>query len=138
MQPPLELLADPDSPISNMLNRLALPGPGSIEVSCEMWPDRIEASQNIPAYLEWHEKVRPGGSLHRGNGLDQHENDLHARGKSIKDISQALILMMDRFHSARDDQDPLSESDPPLPEGAGCVPFDSLEPFFHPVRCYAM
>jgi hypothetical protein len=136
--PPMGLLAGPDGPLSDMLDRLALPRPTAVERSHEMWPDRLEGSQNVAGYLEWYERVRPGGTLHRDNGHGERD-DLLARGKSTKDMSQAMISTMDRFHRTRAGLgEDVSQEDSQLPAGARCDPFESLGPFFHPVRCYGM
>ena len=116
-----------------MLDRLALPGPRAIEVSRNLWPNRLEGSQDTTGYLEWHRKVCPGGSLHQGNGPDQHD-DLHVRGKSVEDISRALIMEMDRFHCMRAGLDAVSGLGPRQSEGAECNTFESLGPFFNLVR----
>ena len=132
-----ELPADPEDMVTDMINRLGLPMLAAIQVSCRLWPGRLEGSRNVTGYLEWHEKVRPGGSLHRSDGL-QSNSDLYAQGRSIEDISQALILMMDRFHCVREGLEPDSGLDFQLPRGAECAHFESLGPFFSPIRCYGM
>ena len=134
---PAELPIDPDSPVADMLGRLVLPVSTAIEVSHELWPERVEDSQDVLGYLVWHEKVCPGGILHQNGGLYQRA-DLHARGKSIGDISQALILMMDRFHGERGDLGQIFSTDSQPPGGAVCSSFNSLEPFFNPVRYFGM
>lgn len=128
---------DPHSPAADVLGRLALLAPTAIEVSRNLWPDRLEGTQDIPGYLKWHEQVRPGGSVHRNNGSDQ-QDDLHVRGKSIKDISQMLILMMDDFHRKRLGLDPVTGSSSQEPTGAGYDQIESLGQFFNSVRGYGM
>jgi hypothetical protein len=130
-------LIDPNGPVASVLGRLALPGPAAIIASHEAWPDRLEGSQNVTSYLEWLEKVRPGGSLHRSNGLDP-QADLRIRGKSIEDISQVLILAMDQFHCARAGLEPDPGASSQAPEGAEWDQFESLGPFFNLVRYYGM
>jgi hypothetical protein len=113
-----------------MLHRIELPRSAAIEASHELWPDRAEDSCDIVGYLQWHEKVRPGGELHPRNGSSQ-SADLVVRGKSIKELSQSLIVKMDHFHRAGGTTDPVSGT----PPGGSITP---LETFFNSVRYYIM
>ena len=69
---PVELQGVSDGPLAEMLDRIGLDKLAAIRASAEFWPDRVEASSDIPSYLEWHDKVRPGGSAHQADQIDTH------------------------------------------------------------------
>lgn len=68
--------------------------PAAIVVSDELWPHWQKGVHNVTGYLQSHDKVHPGGFLYVSNG-DSCPVDLMVQGRSIKDMSQALVLVMD-------------------------------------------
>ena len=126
-------LAPCDDP--EMLHRIELPRSAAVETSNEHWPHRLKGSCDPTGYLQWHEKVRPGGGLHQRNRSGQ-SADLRVQGKSTKDLSQKLISRMDHFHRTQVDPDSTSSPDYQVPEGTPHDFFSSLGVFFNSLRYY--
>lgn len=139
-QLPLPLVVDRsealNSVFADMFQRVVLPRPAAIEVSQGLWPDRHQGFSNAAAYLEWHKKARPGGSLHPPD-RSNYPVGINVRASSIQEIASTLVLMMNHFHSTRDDPE-ISSGDFQPPEGVRCTPIDSLRVFFRDLRCYLM
>ena len=127
-------LMEPQTPfgglITEMFGCIELARPAAIEVSSNIWPHCLNGLQNVTDYLKWHGKVCPGGGLHPHDGSSQSPN-LSIGGKSIKDLSQALILRMDHFHHRGANPDPTSSTKSQVPEAAPYDSFASLGVFFN-------
>ena len=132
---PAQLQVLPDSPLAELLYRLELSRLAATEACHEFWPQRLKGSCDITTYLQWHEKVRPGGGLHPP---DEDGIDLSVRGKSTEDVSQALIAMMDHFHLSRANKGSTSHAVIQMPAGSSCDAINSLSVFFKSVRFYVM
>ena len=125
----------PDSPLAALLHRLELSGPAAADASHELWPNHLMGSCNAMIYLQWHEKVRPGGSLHP---LNEDGVDLNVRGPSTEEVSRALISMMDHLHLFGANWDQASQAVVELPAGLSCDMITSLSAFFKRVRFYVV
>ena len=116
-----------------MLNRLGLPRPAAIQTSHKLWSDRLEGSHDINGYLQWHGRVCPGGNLHPHDGSSQSPH-LRVRGKSVRELSQELIRMMDQFHRTGGNSGTDSDGPEEVLQGS----FSSLAVFFNYLRSYIM
>ena len=120
-------LAEFDDSFTEMFDRIELTQSPAIQTSEDLWPDRIKASPDIPSYVHWHENVRPGGEAHPPNGL---VSNLSIQARSVKELSQTLITMLDHYHR--------SQMGFPVLDGVQHEPIGSLQAFFQPLRCYFM
>ena len=127
---------DSDSSTRDMFEWLSLSELAAIEVSRDIWPSRFRGAPDVPSYLEWHRKVRPGGDLHAPDRMVQLAA-VNIKAKSVQEIASALVLMMDHFHKTRTDP-AISSGDFQRPPGVRCSPIDSLRIFFKSLRCYIM
>lgn len=131
-------LAIPDGPLADMCRRIELPKLAAVETSAKIWPDRVQTLQDVAGYLQWHNKVCPGGDAHR-SPVSRQVPDLSIWARSVNALSRTLILMLDEFHwnqmtpgQARPDIGLLEL------EGVRYDRITSLRPFFQPLRCYMM
>lgn len=124
-----------DPAVVNMLQRLELSGPAAINVSEELWPHRLKGTCQASDYVEWHDKVHPGGVIHPPDNYE-HLTELHIQGRSVEEIAQGLISIMDHFHRYGGNPHTGSGLDIQVPEGVKCSPIISLGVFFKKLRGY--